>query len=58
MDYEAIIMFYQREIPKEAFDEERFVELLKTFMVEEDHLNDIENLYKAYIASKKTPDGE
>ncbi len=54
MNYEGIVVFYQKEIPKEAFEEEKFIKLLKGFMVEEDQLNDIENLYKARIVAKKS----
>ena len=54
MNYEEILIFYQKEIPKEAFEETKFMALVKSFMVEEDLLNDIENLYN--VASKKTPD--
>jgi len=56
MNYEEILVFYQSKIQKEAFEEQIFIDTFKLFLVEDDQLNDIENLYKIQIASKKIPD--
>lgn len=56
--YEEILAFYQKDMEEEAFNEEKFIALFNAFMVEEDQLNDIENLYKVHIALKKDPDIE
>jgi len=56
--YEEILIFYQKEMKAEVFQEEKFIALFNAFMVEEDQLNDIENLYKVHIALKKDPDIE
>ena len=55
LENEKIASFYQKDLPAEAFVEEAFSKLVQVFMADDDLLTDIEKLYKAHIATNKTP---
>ncbi len=52
---EKVVAFYQKELPPETFEETVFTKLMHEMTVDDDVLTDVEKLYKAHIASNKTP---
>jgi len=48
-----IAKFYQRELPKEIFNEREFFLLMNEMMVENDLLTDLEKSYKVKICLDK-----
>ncbi len=52
---DKILEFYQKGLPRDAFVEDVFLKLMLAFMVDDDLLTDVEKLYKANIATNKTP---
>lgn len=55
---DAILNFYQKELPAIAFVQKPFCDLLQAFMVNDDLLNDIEKLYKTQSANSKLLDND
>ena len=53
---ENIIKFYQKEIPKEVFDEDAFFDIVNDINIEDDLLTDLEKLYKLTISMDRNLD--